>query len=73
LEYTMEAADSPAYRDRYDAALATASVRDRAAAVVAVEEAAALAASMSADELLLVEETISMSSSIDARRADDEG
>ena len=69
----MEAADSPAYWDRYDEAEERASFRERRGADEArVESAAAaalaaLAASMSL--LLDVVETISMSSSIEARRA----
>ena len=73
----MEAADSPAYWDRKAAAGARASSREgttgavlAVAALLLVEEEAREAASkLDAEEVLL---TISMSSSIEAPRADDD-
>ena len=69
----MEAADSPAYWERYEEAEERASFRERMGAFVLTAAAAvepAAAASMSLLEELEVVETISMSSSIDAQRAE---
>lgn len=78
LEYTMEAALSPAYWDRKVAAAARASSREgTTGALLAAlllllplaEEAREAASKLDAEEVLL---TISMSSSIEAPRADDD-
>jgi len=69
LEYTMEAALSPAYWDRKVAAVDRASSREGTTGALALVEARAAASKLDAAEVLL---TISMSSSIEAPRADDD-